>query len=138
MHRLTPIARPFKSAQANKNLRPRRTWCSLLIVAARQVGNFCRKHITSSGTRGWPTPLARLMEHARNAHPSPPALITATSAFRIEEVIWIHEALLISESTQTSLSTGTVIAFMVERCVELYDAIVAKLITSFALRNSTQ
>ena len=25
MHRLTPIARPFKSAQANKNLRPRRT-----------------------------------------------------------------------------------------------------------------
>ena len=37
--------------------------CSLLIVAARQVGNFCRKHITSSGTRGWPTPLARLMEH---------------------------------------------------------------------------
>ena len=65
-------------------------------------------------------------------------MITATSAFRIEEVIWIHEALLISESIQTSLSTGTVIAFMVERCVELYDAIVAKLITSFALRNSTQ
>ncbi len=25
MHRLTPIARPFKSAQANKNLRPSST-----------------------------------------------------------------------------------------------------------------
>lgn len=94
--------------------------------------------VKSSGTRGWPTPLARLMEHARSAHSSPPALITATSAFRFVEVIWIHEALPISESIQTSLSTGTVIAFMMERCVELHDAIVAKLLTSFALRNSTQ
>ena len=72
------------------------------------------------------------MGHARSVHSSLSEVIAATA------VIPRSEALLISESIQTSLSTGTVIAFMVERCVELYDAIVAKLITSFALRNSTQ
>ena len=53
-------------------------------------------------------------------------------------VTQISEAFLIPELIETISSTGAVIAFLLERCVGLFDAISAKQFTSFALRNSTQ
>ncbi len=59
-------------------------------------------------------------------------MIAATS------VIQLPEAFLISELIETISSTGAVIAFLLECCVGLFDAISAKLFTSFALRNAIQ
>ena len=72
------------------------------------------------------------MGHARSVHSSLSEVIAATAA------IPQSEAFLISGLIETSLSTGTVIAFLLKRCVGLFDAISAKLFTSFALRTANQ
>ncbi len=55
MHRLTPIARPFKSAPANKNLRPRSTNPSKPCVVELNIVPAPTNHHTDASMIGWMT-----------------------------------------------------------------------------------